>query len=86
MPSTFRQDHTESEFECHEVYAVDCLVSTGEGRPKDRDSRTTIFKRNQDVIYQLKMKASRSNANCTVDFLFFNNRSRYAVLFSSGLQ
>jgi len=55
----FRQDHEESEFECHEVYAVDCLVSSGDGRPKDYDTRTTIYKRNPDFVYQLKMKTSR---------------------------
>nr|CAB3264619.1 proliferation-associated protein 2G4 [Phallusia mammillata] len=54
-----RQDHEESEFEVHEVFAVDCLVSSGEGHPKDMDARTTIYKRNPDIVYQLKMKASR---------------------------
>uniref|UniRef100_H2YPS3 Peptidase M24 domain-containing protein n=1 Tax=Ciona savignyi TaxID=51511 RepID=H2YPS3_CIOSA len=54
-----RQDHEESEFEVHEVYAVDCLVSSGGGHPKELDTRTTVYKRNPDVVYQLKMKASR---------------------------
>jgi len=53
------QDHEESEFEVHEVYAIDCLISSGEGHPKDMDTRTTIYKRNPDIVYQLKMKASR---------------------------
>ncbi|CAK8673997.1 proliferation-associated protein 2G4-like [Clavelina lepadiformis] len=55
-----KQDHEESEFECHEVYAVDCLVSTGDGHPRSQDTRTTIYKRNPEIIYQLKMKASRA--------------------------
>ena len=57
-----RQDHDESEFECNEVYAVDCLVSSGDGRPKDYDTRTTIYKRNPEIAYQLKMKTSRGNS------------------------
>lgn len=28
----FRKDHEKAEFEVHEVYAVDVLVSTGEGK------------------------------------------------------
>ncbi|XP_078493748.1 proliferation-associated protein 2G4 [Ciona intestinalis] len=55
-----RQDHEESEFEVHEVYAVDCLVSTGDGHPRELDTRTTVYKRNPEIVYQLKMKASRS--------------------------
>ena len=42
-----------------EVYAVDILVSTGEGKPKAADSRTTIYRRNPDQTYQLKMQTSR---------------------------
>jgi len=54
-----KQDHEESEFDIHEVYAIDCLVSSGEGHPRELDQRTTIYKRNPEVLYQLKMKASR---------------------------
>jgi len=42
----------------HEVYALDVLVSTGEGKPKEHDTRTTVYKK-KDLIYQLKMKTSR---------------------------
>lgn len=28
----FRKDHEKAEFEVHEVYAVDVLISTGEGK------------------------------------------------------
>lgn len=55
-----RQDHEEIEFDVHEVYAVDVLVSTGEGKPRETDARTTIYKRNPEIIYQLKMKTSRA--------------------------
>jgi len=47
------------EFAVHEVYALDVLVSTGEGKPKESEVRTTVYKR-KDIIYQLKMKTSRA--------------------------
>ncbi|XP_022079318.1 proliferation-associated protein 2G4-like [Acanthaster planci] len=53
-----RKDHKVSEVEVHEVYAIDVLVTTGEGKVKERDTRTTVFKKT-DSAYNLKMKASR---------------------------
>eukprot|EP00245_Coleochaete_scutata_P016639 TRINITY_DN7851_c0_g1_i1.p1 TRINITY_DN7851_c0_g1~~TRINITY_DN7851_c0_g1_i1.p1 ORF type:complete len:397 (-),score=113.52 TRINITY_DN7851_c0_g1_i1:790-1980(-) len=48
------------EFEENEVYAVDVVMSTGEGKPKLLDEKqTTIYKRAVDKNYNLKMKASR---------------------------
>jgi curved DNA binding protein len=47
------------EFLVHEVYALDVLVSTGEGKPKESDIRTTVYKK-KDLVYQLKMKTSRA--------------------------
>lgn len=48
------------EFEEGEVYAIDIVVSTGEGKPKVFDEKeTTVYKRALDVQYQLKLKASR---------------------------
>jgi len=47
------------EFLVHEVYALDVLVSTGEGKPKEHETRTTVYKK-KDLIYQLKMKTSRA--------------------------
>lgn len=50
----------DAEFEENEVYAVDIVTSTGEGKPKMLDERqTTIYKRAVDKNYHLKMKASR---------------------------
>ncbi len=43
-----------------EAYTLSILVSTGEGKPKDHTARTTVFKRNEDVTYQLKLKSSRA--------------------------
>ena len=55
-----RKDHGKCEFSVHEVYAVDILVSTGEGKTKEKDVRTTVYKKT-DNTYSLKMKASRGN-------------------------
>ncbi|XP_010907411.1 ERBB-3 BINDING PROTEIN 1 [Elaeis guineensis] len=50
----------EAEFEENEVYAVDIVTSTGEGKPKLLDEKqTTIYKRAVDKNYHLKMKSSR---------------------------
>ncbi|KAG6467545.1 ERBB-3 BINDING PROTEIN 1-like [Zingiber officinale] len=50
----------EVEFEENEVYAIDIVTSTGEGKPKLLDEKqTTIYKRAVDKSYQLKMKSSR---------------------------
>ena len=47
------------EFEQNEVYAIDVAMSTGDGKAKPGDMRTTVFKRNVEANYRLKMKASR---------------------------
>jgi len=47
------------DFLVHEVYALDVLVSTGEGKPKEGEVRTTVYKK-KNIIYQLRMKTSRA--------------------------
>lgn len=50
----------DAEFEENEVYAVDIVTSTGDGKPKLLDEKqTTIYKRAVDKNYHLKMKTSR---------------------------
>ena len=49
----------ECTFEQGEVYAVDVAMSTGEGKVRPGELRTTVFKRNVETSYKLKMKASR---------------------------
>jgi len=46
-------------FEENEVYGIDIVMSTGDGKAREMDARTTVFKRAVDQNYQLKMKASR---------------------------
>ncbi|GAQ86918.1 metallopeptidase M24 family protein [Klebsormidium nitens] len=51
----------EAEFEENEVYAVDVVVSSGEGKPRILDEKqTSVYKRALDKEYKLKLKASRA--------------------------
>lgn len=54
-----KKSHEKCKFEVNEVYAVDILISTGDGKGRELESRATIYKKT-DEIYQLKMKASRA--------------------------
>lgn len=54
-----RKEHEKCAFNLHEVYAIDLLVSTGEGKGREVDSKTTIYKKTEEV-YQLKLKVSRA--------------------------
>lgn len=53
-----KKEHETYEFDTHEVYAMDVLISTGEGVGKEMDTRVTVYKKT-DETYQLKLKASR---------------------------
>lgn len=51
----------DGEFEENEVYAIDIVVSTGEGKTRVLDEKeTAIYKRALEEQYKLKMKASRA--------------------------
>lgn len=50
----------EFEFELNQVFAIDIVMSTGEGKPKEEDLRPTVYKQSSSEVYQLKMKASRT--------------------------
>lgn len=52
------KEHEKCEFEMYDVFAVDVLISSGEGKGRELDTRTTVYKK-KDMVYQLKMKASR---------------------------
>mmetsp|Transcript_5105 Transcript_5105/g.9385 ORF Transcript_5105/g.9385 Transcript_5105/m.9385 type:complete len:400 (-) Transcript_5105:164-1363(-) len=47
-------------FEQGEVYAVDVCMSSGEGKARVGAERITVYKRNVETQYKLKMKASRA--------------------------
>jgi curved DNA binding protein len=71
-----KRDHTmkvdTATFEQNEVYSVDICLSTGDGKPKQSEQRTTVFKRAVDKTYRLKMKASR--------YLFNEMNSKFPTL------
>ena len=62
----------EFEFAPGDVIALDILVSSGEGKPKESEVRTTVYKREIDMWYQLKSQKARA---------FFNEvNTRYPTL------
>eukprot|EP01132_Coremiostelium_polycephalum_P007417 gene7417-9118_t len=63
------------EFQENQVYCLDIVMSTGEGKARQTEERTTIYKRNVDQTYALKIKSSR-------DFLTEVNKSYPALPFT----
>lgn len=60
------------EFEHGDVFGLDVLVSTGEGKPKEStDLRTTVFKRALETTYKLKIDSSRKLLS-VVEHNFYN--------------
>mmetsp|Transcript_9206 Transcript_9206/g.29275 ORF Transcript_9206/g.29275 Transcript_9206/m.29275 type:complete len:327 (-) Transcript_9206:1309-2289(-) len=59
-------------FALNEVYSLDIAMSTGDGKPREAMSRTTVFKRAVDKNYRLKMRASR--------YLFNEVNSKFPAL------
>ncbi|KAM3725258.1 Proliferation-associated protein [Dirofilaria immitis] len=62
-----RSEMTKCSFEKFEVYAIDILMSTGEGKTRILDSRTTVYKKVDDLVYSLKVKASRMFLSAAVN-------------------
>ena len=58
--TTQEQQVAEATIAKNDVFAIDVVMSTGEGKPKASEDRTTVFKRNIEEKYSLKMKASRA--------------------------
>lgn len=50
-------------FEENGVYTIDIILSTGAGKPIQRDARTTVFKRAVDKQHTLKLQASKTVIN-----------------------
>lgn len=72
-----KREHEKAEFNVNEVYALDILISSGEGKAKELTSRTTIY-RKTDSAYMLKMKTSRaffSEVTQKYDTMAFNLRN-----------
>jgi curved DNA binding protein len=54
-----KKEHEKVDFENYEVYAMDVLISSGEGNGKELDTKVSIYKKT-DVNYLLKLKASKA--------------------------
>jgi curved DNA binding protein len=54
-----KKEHEKVDFEDYEVYAMDVLVSSGEGSGKELDTKVSIYKKTE-VNYLLKLKASKA--------------------------
>lgn len=50
----------EFEFAPGDVIGLDVYVSTGEGKPKESEFRTTVYKRELDTQYNLKLQKARA--------------------------
>jgi len=61
IPNKFVADQAVEEFtfEENDVFAIDIVVSTGQGKTREIDMRPTIYKRDVDQQYSLKLAASR---------------------------
>lgn len=57
---TFESKVEEHEYSVNEVYAIDVIVSTGEGKTKETELRTTVYKRALERAYNLKTKHGRA--------------------------
>merc|ERR1719211_144406 len=72
-----KKEHEKFDFEVNEVFAIDVLISTGEGHGREKDAKVTIYKKT-DETYMLKMKNSReffSAVNKKYGAMPFNIRS-----------
>eukprot|EP01027_Heterolobosea_sp_BB2_P023923 GEZU01035987.1.p1 GENE.GEZU01035987.1~~GEZU01035987.1.p1 ORF type:complete len:392 (-),score=164.78 GEZU01035987.1:242-1384(-) len=56
---TVDQKVEEFTFKEYEVYGIDIVISTGEGRLKEKDQKPLIYKRAPEYSYNLKMQSSR---------------------------
>ncbi|XP_046675116.1 proliferation-associated protein 2G4-like [Homalodisca vitripennis] len=72
-----KKTYEKFEFAVHEVYALDVLISSGQGEGREMDTRVSIYKKT-DEAYQLKLKASRmfySEVNRKYGTMPFNLRN-----------
>jgi len=53
----------ETEFIENEVYVIDIAMSSGNGKINQTEDKTTIYKRNHNKRYNLKLKASKNAIN-----------------------
>lgn len=56
---TFDQKVDQRNFAVGDVFGLDVIVSTGEGKPKETNIKTNIYKRALETTYKLKIDSSR---------------------------
>lgn len=56
---TVEEKVDEFEFEINEVYCIDVVMSTGEGKGRETELRSTVFKRAVETSYLLKTQKAR---------------------------
>jgi len=59
MNDAQKKDDTVIDYSTHDVYMIDAVMSSGDGKWREGEARTTVYKRT-DEMYALKMKASRA--------------------------
>ena len=69
--STNEQKVDIRDFEHGDVFGLDVIISTGEGKPKETQVKTTIYKRALETTYKLKSDSSRKLLS-VVEHNFFN--------------
>jgi len=72
-----KKEYKVDEFAENEVYTIDILISTGEGKARKSELKTTVFKKT-NATYLLKLKTSRavlSEVTTKFNMMPFNIRS-----------
>jgi hypothetical protein len=41
------------------VFVIDVAMTTGDGKPRDMGVRPTVYRRNENARYELKLKTAR---------------------------
>eukprot|EP00353_Schmidingerella_taraikaensis_P011033 CAMPEP_0185579330 /NCGR_PEP_ID=MMETSP0434-20130131/14357_1 /TAXON_ID=626734 ORGANISM="Favella taraikaensis, Strain Fe Narragansett Bay" /NCGR_SAMPLE_ID=MMETSP0434 /ASSEMBLY_ACC=CAM_ASM_000379 /LENGTH=360 /DNA_ID=CAMNT_0028197329 /DNA_START=38 /DNA_END=1120 /DNA_ORIENTATION=+ len=58
--ATGTQQVAEFQFAPGDIIGLDVYVSSGEGKPREHEARCTVFKRELEQVYNLKMKSARA--------------------------
>ena len=57
--TTYEQKVDQRKFEFGDVFALDVIVSTGEGKPKETGIKTNVYKRALETTYKLRTESGR---------------------------
>lgn len=77
-PGEGQKSHKECTFAVNECYALDIIMSSGEGKARPTERKTTVYRKTA-TTYQLRMKTSRQvHAEISKKFTSFPFTVRYA--------